>query len=379
MTDANGGQSLANSDADARAADWLARLRADRVTGADWAQFEQWCQADPSHRPAYARVSATWRRLGACGDDPAVVRLRMAALALAAPPPRRWWARTPAALATAAAAVLTIAGVGWQLAAGPSDGPAAPRSALVATAPPPAPPPAMVPAPSPAAQPLATSRYSTRIGERAAFLLPDGSRLELNTGSLVEVRFSPGRRDLTLLRGEALFRVARDAARPFAVTVAGERVVALGTVFSVRRDDGRMLVTLLEGRVRVERGAPGNAGAAAQLSAGEQLASLTGRPFEISKANIAAATAWQSGRLVFDNQPLSAVVAEINRYASPKLVIGDPELATLPISASLRIGSTDGFAAALAAGFDVAVEPGPGGALRLVQRSGGNGAGSGPN
>ena len=81
--------------------------------------------------------------------------------------------------------------------------------------------------------------------------LEDGTRATLNTDTRLTVRYDEYRRYIELSQGEALFEIAKDARRPFAVQVAGRQVLALGTSFLVRRDPGRLAVTLIDGKVSV--------------------------------------------------------------------------------------------------------------------------------
>src|SRR5690625_2925548 len=93
-------------------------------------------------------------------------------------------------------------------------------------------------------------QLSTRLGEILRVPLEDGSVLTLNSASRVEVRFSSSRRLVRLLRGEALFDVAKDALRPFVVQAARATVVAVGTSFTVAREaDASVRVMVREGKV----------------------------------------------------------------------------------------------------------------------------------
>ena len=78
-------------------------------------------------------------------------------------------------------------------------------------------------------QPLGQT-YDTAVGERRAISLEDGSTIELNTNSRVRVRLARGERRLWLEKGQAMFAVAPDKARPFLVTAGDTTVRALGTV-----------------------------------------------------------------------------------------------------------------------------------------------------
>ncbi|NJO67617.1 MAG: hypothetical protein HC826_01315, partial [Rhodospirillales bacterium] len=123
----------------------------------------------------------------------------------------------------------------------------------------------------------------------------------------------------------------------------------------VRKDGSSAQVTLIEGRIRVDQGDRDNPSATANLTAGEQLRVLPDRSFAISRAQIAEATSWRSGKLVFDRTPLRDVLGEFNRYTNARYVLRDEQLGDLLVNGSFSIRSSAHFAAALEAGFPVVV------------------------
>jgi len=149
----------------------------------------------------------------------------------------------------------------------------------------------------------------------------DGGRLQLDTDTRVRVRLSRGQRQVLLERGQAFFDVAHDAARPFTVTSGATSVRALGTRFDVRRDADAVRVTLVEGRVLV-RPTQATSDPGVVLTPGQQMTAGVGRS-PPRKIDVAAATSWRSGRIVFQAVPLHAAIAEFNRY-SPRRIILEP-------------------------------------------------------
>jgi len=204
--------------------------------------------------------------------------------------------------------------------------------------------------------------YRTPIGEQATVRLADGSELHLNTDTELEVDFSPRLRRVTLVKGQAFFRVAPDKSRPFAVEAAGRTITALGTEFDVKVSGDQLQVTLVEGRVAVSRD-----GSAAEplrpepqvLTPGQQLIVSAWQDVQVMPTSVERITSWRNGRLVFEDERLGEVIAEMNRYSNRRLVLGDPALADLRISGVFRTGSVSNFAAALSASFPVetAVDP----------------------
>jgi transmembrane sensor len=210
--------------------------------------------------------------------------------------------------------------------------------------------------------------YSTAIGERSTIALEDGSTLVLNTATRLRVDFTRSARNVTLLSGQALFEVASDARRPFTVQAGDRRITALGTAFDVRVEAGVVRVTLLEGRVAVEE--PGRPANREELTPGQQLLAASRGAATVRHADVERVTSWRDGRLVFENEPLAGVVAEVNRYSNRKVVLSDPALGELRISGTFRIGSPVNFISALRDYFPIeASEAGAHGDLVLSRRA----------
>jgi transmembrane sensor len=93
--------------------------------------------------------------------------------------------------------------------------------------------------------------YATTFGEQRSITLDDGSVVDINSHSKIRVRYSATERDVELLEGQALFRVAKNASRPFWVSSATTRVRAVGTEFDVYKRRSGTVVSVIEGRVAV--------------------------------------------------------------------------------------------------------------------------------
>jgi transmembrane sensor len=172
-------------------------------------------------------------------------------------------------------------------------------------------------------------RYETSVGEQKIVQLPDGSVARLNTVSQVRVRFDDGRREVRLLEGEALFKVAHDSARPFRVLTADAVIRALGTEFNVYARERETRVAVVEGKVEVARPAAAAASKPAQLIAG-QTAHIRRDADGVHEgmADVAQTIAWRERRLVFQEETLGEIAAQFNRYnRTPKIVIEDSETA----------------------------------------------------
>ena len=175
--------------------------------------------------------------------------------------------------------------------------------------------------------------FQTVVGEQSSFTLQDGSVVFLNTNSKVRIGWLPAERHIELVRGEARFKVARDASRPFTVATSTAAVRDLGTVFNVRAEPLSTQVAVLEGQVEVTvaptREPPGIRYARAlqiegstavqppamwsrvRLAAGER-AAVTSQGIQTNTGpTIEAVMAWTQRRLVFRDQPLEAVVRRV--------------------------------------------------------------------
>jgi transmembrane sensor len=204
--------------------------------------------------------------------------------------------------------------------------------------------------------------YETRIGERRTVMLADGSRVTLDTASKVAVRLDRNRRSITLAEGQALFDVEHDRSRPFVVTAGDARVTALGTRFDVRLSGQGARVTLVEGRVAVE-----TYGARPKrwtLAPDQRIVTTSKNPAP-ARTDAASAVSWASGRLTFDNTPVSVAVAEVNRYTMTPIRLEAQAIAQVPVSGVFDTGDVEGFVAALQDLYGVEVRRGQAGGVVL--------------
>jgi transmembrane sensor len=164
--------------------------------------------------------------------------------------------------------------------------------------------------------------YATATGEQRAIELDDGSLVHLNTRSRAEVRLSAGRRDVRLLKGEALFKVAQEAARPFQVHTGDAVIRAIGTQFNVSLGSEVTMVSVIEGKVQLSNDAEAGPFAPQLLTAGEQARIVANGQITRGSANLAQVNAWRQRRLVFRDSTLAEIAAEFNRYnRTPQIVV----------------------------------------------------------
>lgn len=318
------------------AAAWLARRDAGGLSAADEAAFAAWLDVDTAHRVAYLRLASAWAQADR-------LKVLAAGLAPGTLPERGRWSRGPferpvdaqslaapgraerrageyrarqrrarAFGAFAAAAVLALAGfVGWQ------------RYDAVKP-----------------------ESYRTTVGTLKTLELADGSDATLSSDTAIDVALSRRERHIALRRGEAYFDVAKDASRPFAVEAGRQRIVAVGTRFSVRRDGDEVRVVVTEGTVRLEsQPVDGNSQPVTLLPAGS-VASANRNGVMVRAGSIEDAEQfvdWRRGYLVFRDTPLALAAAEFNRYNVKPIVIADSAAGTQRVGGSFRWSNADVF------------------------------------
>lgn len=292
----------------AEAALWLARLRSPERNADAEQGFRLWLDARPEHASAFELATELWERSAAVRRHPHEQAMSWVG------PGYRGGRRMLAAAAVLAA--IAVGATAWY---------------------------------------LQRDVVTTSIGEQRTLTLEDGSRLFLNTDTRAVVQYNARERRIRLDKGEALFEVAKQTARPFIVSAGVARVEALGTSFVVRRDAQQLAVTLVEGKVSVA--AMSDDEAALQLSKsrilspGERLTMLARHQPTVDRPVLDKLTAWQRGQVAFDNVPLSDAVAEMNRYSAVQLAIEQPAAARVLIGGVFRTGDADSFAEAMAATY----------------------------
>ncbi len=288
------------------AIDWLVRMRSGSVGAKTRRDFDKWFHQDIAHCKAYAEAEALWDgAAGALEDKPGIHA-----------PPRRnpkarsgarvrrgaWNARLPFATSLVLGLFVAWSSVSdWVL-----------------------------------------SDYSTGAGEQKQVVLPDGSRVLLNTESAIALDWSVGKRRVVLLKGQAEFKVGRDPGRPFEVEAGSTSVRALGTVFEVfEQATGEVNVSVSEHAMAVSL--PGEAGSdPIRVEEGWQLYYAGQGPLsKPAPANLHRINAWKRGKLIFRDQPLTEVVAELNRYTKASIILKRSEIARLRVSGVFPIDAME--------------------------------------
>jgi transmembrane sensor len=321
---------IARDPAHLAAADWLVRLQSTAVSIEDTLAWQAWLRADTTNAQAFARLEEISQVLRDVPAPSAVSARQFARDRYDASVPIKDWSqphvpRTWVALAVAVSFAIFLAVAFWK------------------TAPP-------------------GNSFATLIGETRNVALADGSTITLGGDTRIEVMLSDKERNIELTKGEALFVVAKDAARPFKVRAGDATVVAVGTAFNVERDSDRSVVSVTEGRVVVEPVTHFLPAFVLQefkpklrsvrLNVGQQTTAGSAGIEEPTKM-VDAATGWRIGHLAFHLQPLRYVLEDVNRYARKPIVLENGQMGELMITGTVEWGNITGWVKSLERAFDL--------------------------
>ena len=283
--------SFSSSDpaADEVAALWAARLDGSDLSAADRASLNTWLAADPAHRSllsSYCQFSADLEHPLSALVSSGVVQLPT----VSTPSRFRRWKLVTGTALVAMAAALTVAI--WV---------AQPRTSF--------------------------NHIESPVAHRESITLSDGTQVDLNAHTTLQVSMSKSERRVRLTSGEAFFAVHKDAARPFIIETAAGSVRVTGTTFNVRTEDATALeVTVVEGSVQVR---PGDNGALTSrpvlLAAGDRL--LAGPHGvivkQVSPSALQDVLAWRKGEVVFDGLPLRESLNRFGYYHGRTIAVSD--------------------------------------------------------
>ena len=310
------------------AADWLIAQAEGPLSAQEQADFDAWFNASEGNKAAYWRLEFGWEqadRVAALGQGP--VELASDARDR---PKLRWW--IPTAIAASVALVFGVLQFAIERPFSGSSRSAAPVH-------------------------ITAHSYATAIGAKRVVGLSDGSRIQLNTSSKVRTEISAARREVWLDQGEAFFEVAHREHQPFIVHAGDRQITVLGTKFSVRRDGEKVVVTVLEGRVQLDE-LKDNRAMRSSIIVGGDIAMTAGAATLVtarSEERVESALSWRDGMLSFDEEPLTAIAAEFNRYNVKKLVLEGPSVGAVRITGTFPSDKPDAFARLLrdAYGFEI--------------------------
>ncbi|ATQ44622.1 FecR family protein [Caulobacter mirabilis] len=292
----------ADPDIVAQAAAWVVELDGDEVSPEVVAACEAWCQKHPLHRRTLERMRALDGRFDSLDG-----RARRVLQDVAAPARRR--KRGVGAVAAAGLVGVLVVG-GWL---------GLQSRTFRALSP----------------------QYETARGEQRTIALGDGSTLVLDTASAASVALTADRRRVELFHGQVFAQVAPDRDAPFVVRTASGQVTALGTAFIVREQDGATFVTVVESRVRACRRALLAKPACLELGPGEQARLGRDGVSRLAAVDGREASAWTTGWLEADDQPVVEVLDALNRYRAHPVDFDRKALSGVRVTGSYPLKDTD--------------------------------------
>ena len=304
-----GKQTLERAALRSEAAHWFNLQRSGDMTLDDEQRFHEWLDESDAHRDAYRLVDRAWMIAGTIPQDPEMLGEPEPVAARRSP-----WRRYLAM----AASLLLVVTVSWGVYQMGVPGFGGGQD----------------------------QHFRTGVGQTTTVTLPEGSIVTLDSETEMRLRESPRERRVDLVGGRAFFRVAADPSRPFIVNAGGKSVRAIGTAFEVAFEHGNMVVTLAEGKVRVEEAAAGS-GSGTDMAPGGQLVIGADHNWTLRRVDVAKETSWTEGRLIFMRDPLSEAVAEMNRYSTRKLAFKDGKIPDKQVVGVFEAGDVDGFVKAM--------------------------------
>lgn len=271
-----------------QALDWLIALQCPRA--GQQAEFEAWLARDPAHVHAFGKAQAAW------GGAP----VHSAAVALAAPrKPSAWRRLQPHWKPLATAAVLLLGLFSF------SNLPV-----------------------------RLQADHLTVVGERQRLQLDDGSKVLLNTNSAFSSRIEDHQRIARLYQGEAFFEVVPSRGLPLEIDAGPVRASVRDTAFAVRYLNGEAQVQVQRGDVDLSTTFDD---ARVRLSAGESIRIGPKGFGPPAKLDANKDLAWVQGRLIFENCPMSEVLAELRRYYPGWIVNTNDKLASIAVTGNYRL------------------------------------------
>jgi transmembrane sensor len=304
------------------AARWFVLLQDEAATAQTFSEWNKWLAESPENRIAYDEIESTILRLNRIPVRPALPsKAEMAAdtydgslpiaEVVARPAPQRRW---PYFAVAASVLIACTAGLWLWL------HPIHQGAAAVLT-------------------------YQTERGQRRNVELQDGSQVTLDADSAIETHFTDEERLLSLIRGEAYFRVAKDRERPFVVEAGGTEIVAVGTAFNIRRTENRTVIAVVEGKVEVTSGKalletgkkkrPHALRLTAQVAAGEAISYVDDGVRVLPSNEASLAIGWLDGHRRYRREPLRYVLADVGRYTGLNIEIADEATGALQFTGTL--------------------------------------------
>ncbi len=318
---------LPGMDPSTAARRWVLRLRSGEVTQADLDAFARWRGESHEHRRAFAVANAHWSQLREAAQNITTKQRSADRLSVVS---RRALFGGAIAASIGGAAVLAVK----------------PPLDLWPTF----------------SQLMAD--YRTDIGERRQVAFADAVSVEMNTRTSLAVEgHATDARQIELIEGQIAVTAGANGSKqstPFVVVAGQGRTRASRATFDLRYDGDSVVVTCVDGEVSVECQSGQET-----LRASQQI-SYTSRGFSgVAVTDGHVAEAWRRGLLVIENQPLSQVIPEINRYRRGRIVLLNDDIGRLPLDATFRLDRIDEVVPKLVQLFNLRARNLPGGIVLL--------------
>jgi transmembrane sensor len=350
------------------AAEWSAELSSAEISPRRIAQWQQWLAESEAHRDAFDRIQSTLRAIDrSAGENiPWPTEDEIASDAYDGSVPVSVWRERSSRIAAGRASRRggVRVDVSWVDVLRRRRGIVVGLAASIVVA---------IAAPI-ALQLIRSTQFEpavtiveTQAGENRDVSLDDGSTVSVGARSVLWATLSRDAREVTLERGEAFFRVAKDPARPFTVKIGNTTVAAVGTAFNIRRAGERVVVAVADGVVKVDAPAPqGASPSRAPLGVGQQLSiNTTDGSSSMQVVDAGAIAAWRDGLLQYRDEPLPSVIADVTRYSEYDIVIADPAVAELRVTGTVFANDVESWLQSLEAALPVRAIRAPDGAVRL--------------
>ncbi len=176
--------------------------------------------------------------------------------------------------------------------------------------------------------------YRTGVGEQRKIALADRASIEMNTRSSLNIRERTNETDnIELIAGEAAISAGQ---RVVTVQAAAGKISASNAQFTVRCDGPNVRATCLAGLVEVDC-----QGRVASVRPREQVVYAARDLGKVAAIDPEIAAGWRDGLLIFQDEPLSRVIEEVNRYRSGRIVLMSAELGERRVSARFKLVRLD--------------------------------------
>ena len=306
--------SIAKLDDDprAQAAHWMVLHQSGEMSEADEQKFFAWIEASPENQSAFEKMQRGWAVSRLVAQEPEILAMRKKVQS------RYANGRYKNIVALAATIALFVV---------PS---------VVALEK------YLEPVPDASSAPQA---FLTQLGQRADITLADGSAVKLDSETNMVARNLPTSRNVVLKSGRAYFDVAKNPDRPFTVIANGKAIRALGTAFSVSIDGNDVVVTLVEGKVRVTD--VGGTETSVEMTPGRQLIARKNQNWTMKSVDSSKEESWTIGKLTYMRDPLSKAVYDMNRYSKKKIIFENGRVPHKNIIGVFDAGDVDSFVTAI--------------------------------